>query len=575
MNKHHAALLWVPVLAAAAVLTGAGTASAGLPAGTTPVNVTPGNVTPNIDAHLHPAASIAGTVKSTSGSSLFAVVSAYVSGVPARSTVSDSGTGAYKIVGLFAKTYTVCVSGASVFSSSATGYLGRCWKTAPFTGAVPGTATKIALGAGQHKTGINIKLPKAAAISGKVSLPSGGGAGGVSVYARNRSTGATSFGFTTSNGTYSVKNLPASATGYSVCFNAFGGSSGTGVLPRCYKNKAWSGGTIPSTTTKVTVSLGQVHTRINQTLSRGGAISGKITDLANGNPLNGVGILVFTAGGKVVGGTSTNQQGRYVVRGLSASTGYRVCAAPDNPTPAVTYHGKCWKNVAWNGGRLPQGTAAVSVRLGATHAGISLKLSKTTVSLASISGTVTAFTGGAQLQNATVTAFRNGVSVALPASTAADGSYTIGNLRPGSGYTVCVSGASVVNPVPPPTGFAPRCFGDVAWNGQRVPAGATKFALSAGQNKGGVDIALRDGGEIDGTTYQGAGTGSPANGVTVDVYTPGGAFVASGFAFPGYTVKNLSAGNYIVCFDGRSDTSGGSASGYLPQCFDQVAWSGT
>ena len=569
------ALFCVPLLAAGVLSVAALPAGAGLPSGTTPVNVTSGNPTPNIDAHLDPAASIAGTVKSTSGTPLFASVSAFVNGNFAAGATTSGSTGAYQINGLFAKTYTVCVSGLSVFTSSATGFLGRCWKTAPFTGTVPSSATKITLSAGQHKGGINIALPKAAAISGKVTSPTGAGASGVSVYARNRSTGATSFGFTAGNGTYSVRNLTASTTGYSVCFNPFGGNSGTGLLPRCYKNKSWNGGTIPSTTTKVTVSLGHVHTGINQTLGRGGAISGKITDAANGHAVTSGGVLVFTAGGKLVSGTSTNAQGQYDVRGLPASTGYRVCAAPTSPTPAVTYHGKCWKNVAWNGGRLPSGTTAVPVKIGKTHTGISLKLTKTTVTLASISGTVTRLTGGAPLRNATVTAFRNGQSVGSTVSTAADGTYTIARLRPGSGYTVCVSGALVNNPAPPPTGLAPRCFGGADWNGLGVPAGATKFTLGSGESKGGVDIALRDGGEIDGTAYQGAGTGSPQSGIAIDVYTPSGGLVATGSSVPTYSVKNLSAGNYIVCFDGRSATFGGSTSGYLPQCFDQIAWSGT
>ena len=133
-----------------------------------------------------------------------------------------------------------------------------------------------------------------------------------------------------------------------------------------------------------------------------------------------------------------------------------------------------------------------------------------------------------------------------------------------------MSGASVDNPVPPPTGLAPRCFGGADWNGLGVPAGATKFALSSGESQGGVDI-----GEIDGTAYQGAGTGSAQSGITIDVYTPSGGLVAIEFSSPTYAVKNLSAGNYMVCFDGRSAKFGGSPSGYLPQCFDQIAWSGT
>ena len=38
-----------------------------------------------------------------------------------------------------------------------------------------------------------------------------------------------------------------------------------------------------------------------------------------------------------------------------------------------------------------------------------------------------------------------------------------------------------------------------------------------------------------------------------------------------YSVNSLSPGNYVVCFDGRNTFSG---TGFLPQCYNGVAWSG-
>lgn len=42
----------------------------------------------------------------------------------------------------------------------------------------------------------------------------------------------------------------------------------------------------------------------------------------------------------------------------------------------------------------------------------------------------------------------------------------------------------------------------------------------------------------------------------------------------GYELEGLNPGNYIVCFDGRSATNGGTTPGFQPQCFDKIACDG-
>jgi hypothetical protein len=575
--RKRSVLLFVPALVAGVVLATADAADATLPSAATHVGVTSGNVTSAVDGHLHPAASIAGRITQAGTTNpLSASVAVYLNGKYVRSTLTD-GSGTYLVGGLAANSYAVCVSGVNVFTSSSTGFLGRCYKTAAFNGsAVPGGATLVTVTNAQHKTGINIGLPKAAAIAGKVTSPSGTGLSNVFVSAHNRTTGATFFGFTASNGTYSVKSLTAAAKGYTVCFSPFI-NSGTGFLPRCYKNKSWSGGsTYPSTATAVSVALGHVHTGISQVVPRAGAISGKVIDAGNGHPVPYDGVLVFTGTGRYVSGTGTNAKGQYIVRGLRASSTYRVCASPTSPTRAVTYHGKCWKAIAWNGGKLPAGTTAVGVHLGSTHTGISFKLSKTVFKLGSIAGTVTEQASGQPLQSADVTVFSGNVAIGT-AVTDATGHYNVSDLRASStGYVVCVSGNSATSVTPTPaTGWAPRCHTDVAWTGVGVPSAATKVPLSAGQNKTGIDIALHVAGEIDGTTFVFGGS-TPALGIPVYVYTTGGRFLtstSSSYVDGSYSIKNLSApGNYIVCFDGR-DLFG--QAGYLAQCYDNVAWNGS
>jgi hypothetical protein len=576
VKRNRSVLLWTPVLIAGALIGAASSADATLPSTATPVTVTQGNVTSAINGHVHRAASIAGNIKSAAtGHAIGASVSAYRNGNYVASAGTNPSTGHYEIDGLFGGTYKICVSGFSIYNPPGTGFLGRCYKTAPFNGStVPSGALAVTVIGGQHKTGISFNLLSAAAISGKVTNGAGTGLPNVSVTAHNRSSGITFYSNSTSIGAYVVKGLTAAAKGYTVCFAPYS-NTGTGYRPRCFKNTAWNGfSSYPTSANAVGVVLGHTHTGINQALLRGGAISGKVTDASNGNPINGDSIAVFTAGGRIVGGATTNSHGNYVARGLAASTGYRVCAAPVNTTPTVTYHGKCWRGIAWNGRSLPAGTTPVAVQAGQTHTGINFRLSKTIHVLGSIAGQVTEKAGGTPLQGASVTLFRGG-QFFNSASTNATGHYKFTNLPPSTSYVVCATGKYVFIPTPPATGWAPRCHTDAGWNGvtSSVPAAATRISLTAGQDKTGQNVALHVGGEIDGFVFVSGGT-TPAPNVNVFIYTTGGKEVAYAYsAFDGsYSVNSLAPATYIVCFDGRYMYG---LAGFLPQCYNNVAWNGT
>ena len=567
--RNRSTLLWLPLLVAGALICGEATAGASLPSGTTPVAVTVDNTTTGIDAALDQAASIAGTITSKAGTSsnnkVQALVQVFHGGKFIGTAFSDNA-GHYLFGGLAgsATGYEVCVNGQIAFGgASNAGYLGRCYKTTAWNGnlPIPSGANEVVLTQGLQKTGVNIALPSAAAISGKVTSPSGTGLKYVTVTARNRNTGATYYGFSTTSGAYSIKSLPAASKGYKVCADPRSLQSGTGFLPKCHKGA-------------VSVSLGHTHTGIKIAVPRGGAVAGTITDAANGHAVPGVTVAAFSAKGKLLGNSQTNSQGRYLIRSLPPATGDRVCAYPHNTTPSVRYHGKCWKNAAWNGGKLPSSASPVGVRIGKTHTGVSMKLGKTVTQLGSIAGTITAANGGAPLQGANVSVFTNGGAFAGSTTTNASGFYKVSNLRASStGYVVCAEGDSVSSPTPPATGWAPRCFDDVAWSGVGVPGSATRIPLSAGQDKSGKNIALPDGGAISGTATD-AGTLAGAGNVSVRVFNGNGKEVGSAStAFDGtYTVTGLNAGSYTVCFDGRFQFG---TAGWRPQCYNGIAWSGT
>jgi hypothetical protein len=558
-----------------------------LPGTATKVAVTAGATSDNIDGHLHGAASISGTVTAVGGGELSALVQLYLDGVNVRAIFAN---GSYFFGGLApsATGYAVCVLGSSVSDVNApTGYLGRCYKTSAFNGITPPAgADLVPVTDQEQQTGIDIALPKGAAISGKIVNGAGTGIKGVSVRAKNRSTNQQYSTVTGNGGTYELRSLPASANGYSVCADPSGTNAGsTGYRPRCYNDVAWSGGSFPAGATKVNVSLGQVKPGVNIKLAPGAAISGKVTEAGSGHPLSGSGILVFSAAGKILGSTSANARGKFALKGLPAGSGNKVCALPrGGSTPNVSYKGECWKNVSWTGGASPSaGADGVSTSIGHLHANVNLTLTKVTTALGTISGTITEHTQASAnpLEKAVVHLFTaSGTEVAQTLS-ATDGTYHFDTVRPNAtGYRVCAEAvnftfAPAIDFVPT-GGWAPRCYDDVAWTGLAVPSAAAKIPINPGQHKSAVDIELAAGGEITGTVFE-FGSDTPVTNVQVTVFTPAGGFVGQALSGVGngiYFIYNLppSPTGYVVCFDGREASF--QNQNYLPQCWTDQPWDG-
>jgi hypothetical protein len=584
VKRNRSALLWVPVLVAGVLIGTAATATATLPSGVTPVAVAAGTEKPNVDGHLRPAASIEGHISAFAGGTVSALVQAFAGNKLIR-TGSTNGSGDYLIGGLPANAtgYAVCVSSASG-GNSTTGYLGRCYKTATWNGStIPSGAVRVPLTPGQHETGINITLRSGAAIAGKVTNNGGTALNGVNILAKNRSSGRFFYSYTDGTGHYVLKDLTPSSTGYAVCFNPATLTAGTyGYRPECFNNKAWGGGSIPSTATPVSVSLGHTHAGISAALPVGGAISGTLTDAGNGNTLANGGVAIFSSTGRYLTSAPTNAQGHYVAKGLAAASADRVCASgPDGVVPGVSYKGKCWKNVAWNGGSLPSGTTGVSVSLGHNHTGINFRLTRVTVQLGSIGGRITERAGGQPLQNALVHLFALTGTSHSSTTTDATGHYSFSNVRPNStGYVVCAkASSSTFSTTPTPaTGWAPRCYADAAWSGYSYgapPSAATKLPLSAGQDRTHINFALRVGGKISGTVTQ-YGTATTLPGIPVQVFTATGRSLISSYTQGDgtYSVTGLSpvssTSGYIVCFYGYQY----GVAGYLSQCFLNRPWDG-
>jgi hypothetical protein len=586
--KRSRSVLLLTGLAAGALIGSAATADAGLPATATPVSVSSGAVHSGVDASVKQYGAIGGKIKSvaTGGNISGAAVYAY-SGSAVKGLDFSDASGNYQINGLAGGAYKVCVStGSTSGGGSTTGYLSRCYKTVAWNGhsAPPSAAAAVTVTAGNKKSNINVSLPSGAAISGKVKNAGGTGLEDASVLAKNRNTGQVFFAQTNSTGAYKLTGLTAASSGYSVCFDgtAVSNSGATGYLDRCWKNVGWSGSGFPSGATKVTVALGKTHTGIGATLPRGGAISGVVKDANTGALLPYVSIAVFNSSGKILRYASTNNKGQYTAKSLPAATKDYVCAYPfstSTATLAKSYRGRCYKNVAWSGGKLPTGPTGVKVTIGSVHKGISLSLPKTTAKLGSIAGTIkSAGTGNPVIQFGSVTAYTSGGTYVTSTSTNASGAYKLTGLKANStGYVVCATAQYGFATTTPPTKWAPHCYQNANWDGSnKVPAAAMRVPLSAGQAKGNINITLPIGGGISGNVTV-FGSANPAS-VQVEIYNATThRWVTSTYTFGNpYEVDGLAGGySYIVCFDGRYNTSGTTPYGSVPQCFNNVAWNGS
>ncbi|HEU5269832.1 MAG TPA: carboxypeptidase regulatory-like domain-containing protein [Jatrophihabitans sp.] len=150
------------------------------------------------------------------------------------------------------------------------------------------------------------------------------------------------------------------------------------------------------------------------------------------------------------------------------------------------------------------------------------------------------------------------------ATTAADGSYRVTNLQPGS-YTVCFEATSQTTG-PSPTGYLNDCY-------RQQPYGygdtGTPVTVVAGKMTAGITDYLPVAGAIAGriTDPSGGGIGN------VEVYVANpqppyyNTYSVNSAADGSYTLAGLPAGSYQICFDAYSATGPNSA-GYLSECYD-------
>lgn len=270
------------------------------------ITLSTGGSKTGVNAKLVKAAKISGTVSLPAGvtrtsttyvyATLYsATKETYVTGV----SVAKNGT--YSLTGIPAGTYKV------QFGVSGANALPQWWKGK----STWSSATKIALKAGQVKTGVSAKLAKGGIISGKVSIASGTGTKlsdvAVEVYRSDKRVYA-GWAKVSSKGTYSLNQLPTGS--YKVLFTPAAGKA----APQWASAKFdWS------KATKIKVTAGKTKSGVNAALKAGGSIAGKVSGSAGKK--DGAVVYAYRAAGdgefEYGGWGRTTASGTYRIDGLA------------------------------------------------------------------------------------------------------------------------------------------------------------------------------------------------------------------------------------------------------------------
>ncbi|MFW5471882.1 beta strand repeat-containing protein [Knoellia sp. CPCC 206450] len=518
------------------------------PLGQTPtaVVVAGASTRTGVNAALADAGGIKGTVTDAGTGKLRGVEVTVSTGTSSTQSVFTGADGTYQVSGVAPGTaYVVCFEAQAALGGAAdnVGYLSECWNNKPFTkvGATPVTVT-----AGVATPNINASLSPASGISGVVTeAGSGKPLEDVSVQVESDSLNIFEFASTSATGAWSVRGLPVAAD-YTVCFDpsfSTGGTSTTGHVEQCWNNKP-----DVTTATKVATTAGVMKTGVGASVAAAGGISGKVTAATGGAALGGVDVIVQRATGSGFGFATTAADGTWKVTGLAAATDWVVCF--ESATVAgLSYFGECWNNQ-------PDETTAtkVVVTAGAVVANVNGTLERA----GTISGKVTAQTGGAALAGVDVSVSND--STFEFATTAADGTYSVPGLAPASDYVVCFSETTVAGVT---------YFGE-CWNNQPDESTATKVAVTGGATTANINGTLGSAGGMSGKVTAASG-GAALDGVEVTVSSDS-TFVfefATTAADGTWSVPGLPPANdYVVCFDGTFATGGPSTTGYAYECWD-------
>ncbi len=279
------------------------------------------------------------------------------------------------------------------------------------------------------------------------------------------------------------------------------------------------------------------------------SISGTVT-AAVGGDLAGICVGASLNGTVSTIGVTTAADGTYTISGLAPGS-YGVvfqpgCGSGDYVTQ--------WYNGTASGTQSAPGTL-VAVTVASPATGINAVMSVAT----SISGTVTAAVGG-DLAGICVNAYPVGGANSTGGVSAANGTYTVEGLLPGSYYVDFFAGPCGGN-------YIPQWYNGTA-AGASLESGALAVAVTGASPATGINAAMAPGTSISGTVTAAVG-GALLAGVCVEVFSSGGSF-ASGTTTAAngtYTITGLAVGSYDIQFDAAECGAGN----YVSQWYNGTA----
>jgi IPT/TIG domain/Carboxypeptidase regulatory-like domain len=486
-------------------------------------------------------ASATGTTGSISGTVTAAVGGGDVSGICVDALTSDgtltvvgsaatAADGTYAISGLSPASYDVEFSVAGCGTTGS--YLTQWYNNATSSS----TAHVVPVTAGTTTPSINAALISGA-IAGTVTAASGGAdLGGICVDVQQ--TGGAGFGSATTSvdGTYTVTGLKSGS--YSVEFFTGCGNSGN-YLTQWYNGQATETSAVP-----VTVVNGVTTPTINAALITGGSISGTVTAAANGADLNGICVQASQFNGAGLETATTSANGSYSISGLGSGQ-YSVQFSPNcgNGQNLLTQ----WYNdktsaIAADPVPVTAGTTTPSINAAMQIPG-------------TITGTVTAANGGAQLSGICVSVSQVNGSGGGSATTGAGGTYSVSGLETGTykvGFSSCGNSGNYL---------------DQWYDNETTAAAADSVSVTATKTTSSINAALAAGGTIAGTVTAATG-GADLAGICVSAFTSNDSLSPAGntttAADGSYSIAGLSTGNYDIEFS----TGCGNTGNYLTQWYN-------
>ena len=259
-------------------------------------------------------------------------------------------------------------------------------------------------------------------------------------------------------------------------------------------------------------------TGIDAGLSRGGSISGTVTEDGTGDPLEDISVCASEETGEDYGCTYTAPDGTYTIGGLATGS-YRVSFDDDQDQYLDEY--------------FDDATFETATLVGVTAPDVAPNIDAALTKGGSISGTVVGDVSGDPLEGIGVCAFNDAEGYYRCSSTETDGTYVISGLP---------SGDFVVNISDPGQVYLGEFFDDEA-----DYESATRVSVTAPNTTPNINAGLAVGGEITGTVTE-DGSGDPLEYVQVCADNDNTSLCAGTAPDGTYSISGLPTGDYTVAF---------------------------